>query len=43
MRRVWLPMKPAGRRITYILLAVTAAEIVLIALVMGIYWLESRG
>ena len=40
MHRVWQPMKPAGRRITYMLLWITAAEIALIALGVGIYWAE---
>ncbi|MGQ0525389.1 MAG: hypothetical protein ACT4P8_17215 [Betaproteobacteria bacterium] len=40
MRRVWVPMKPAARRITYIILLVTVAEIALLALVMAIYWAE---
>lgn len=40
MRGVWVPMKPAARRITFIILLVTLAEIVLIALVMAIYWVE---
>jgi hypothetical protein len=43
MRRVWVPMKPSARRITYILLLVTLAEIALIALVMVIYWIEYGG
>jgi len=42
MRRVWVPMKPAARRITFIILLVTLAEIVLFALVMAIYWAEYR-
>jgi hypothetical protein len=42
MRRVWVPMKPSARRITFILLVVTLAEIALIALVMAIYWAEHR-
>lgn len=42
MRRVWVPMKPAARRITFIILLVTLAEIALIALVMAIYWAEHR-
>ena len=42
MRRVWVPMKPSARRITFIILLVTLAEIVLIALVMAIYWAEHR-
>ena len=40
MRRVWVPMKPAARRITFIILLVTLAEIALFALVMAIYWAE---
>lgn len=42
MRHVWLPMKPAARRITFIILMVALAEIMLIALVMAIYWIEHR-
>lgn len=42
MRRVWMPMKPSARRITFIILMVTLAEITLIALVMAIYWAEHR-
>jgi hypothetical protein len=37
MRRVWLPMKPAGRRVTYILWVVTAVEITAVALAIAIY------
>ena len=40
MRRVWQPMKPAGRRITYMLLWISAAEIALIALGAAIYFIE---
>ena len=40
MRRVWVPMKPAARRITFIILLVTLAELALFALVMAIYWIE---
>jgi hypothetical protein len=43
MRRVWVPMKPSARRITYIILVVTLAEIALLALVMAIYWAERSG
>ena len=42
MRRVWIPMKPSARRITFIILMVTLAEIALIALVLAIYWIEHR-
>jgi hypothetical protein len=41
MRRVWLPMKPAARRITILILAIGLADIVLIALGLAIYWIES--
>jgi hypothetical protein len=40
MRRVWQPMKPIGRRITYILLLITMVEIALIALGVAIYLVE---
>lgn len=40
MRRVWQPMKPIGRRITYILLWITVVEIALIALGVTIYFIE---
>lgn len=40
MRRVWQPMKPMGRRITYILLWVSVVEVALIALGVGIYFAE---
>jgi hypothetical protein len=42
MRRVWVQMKPAARRITFMILLITLAEIALIALVMAIYWAEHR-
>lgn len=42
MRRVWMPMKPSARRITFIILLITLAEIALIALVMAIYLIEYR-
>lgn len=42
MQRVWVPMKPSARRITFMILLVTLAEIALIALVMAIYWIEYR-
>ena len=40
MRRVWQPMKPASRRITYILLWISVVEIALIALGVAIYFIE---
>ena len=42
MRRIWQPMKPAARRITYILLWISLVEIALIALGVGIYFVEYR-
>lgn len=42
MRRIWQPMKPIGRRITYILLWITVVEIALILLGVGIYFVEYR-
>lgn len=41
MRRVWLPMKPAARRITFLVLVIGLADIVLVALGFAIYWLEA--
>ena len=40
MRRLWLPMTPRARRITYMLVLLTAAELVLVLLVATIYWIE---
>ncbi len=40
MHRVWQPMKPSGRRITYMLLWITAFELALITLGVVIYYLE---
>ena len=40
MRRWWLPMTPRARRITYMLVMLAAAEMVLIALGALIYWIE---
>ncbi len=40
MRRVWQPMKPMARRITFILIMVTAAEFVAFLLVFTIFRLE---
>lgn len=43
MRRLWLPMTPRSRRITYMLVALTAAELALILLGALIYWIEFAG
>ena len=40
MRWLWLPMTPRARRITYMLVLITAAEFVLVLLVAMIYWIE---
>lgn len=40
MRRIWQPMKPTARRITYALLWITVVEIALIALGVAIYFVE---
>ena len=40
IRRVWQPMKPSGRRITYMLLWITVFEVALIMLGVTIYYLE---
>ncbi len=40
MGRVWQPMKPMGRRITYILLWITLAEVTLITLGVAIWFVE---
>lgn len=37
MKRVWQPMKPSGRRVTYMLLWITLVEVALITLGVGIY------
>ncbi len=40
MRRIWQPMKPSGRRITYMLLWISVVEVALILLGVGIYFAE---
>lgn len=39
-KKIWLPMKPIGRRITYMLLLITLIEIVLIVFGAAIYYVE---
>ena len=41
MKRVWLPMKPAARRITFLILVIGLADIIFVALGLAIYWIES--
>jgi hypothetical protein len=43
MRRLWLPMTPRSRRITYMLVVLTVAELALILLGATIYWIEFSG
>lgn len=40
MRKVWQPMKPTARRITYMIWWITVVEIALISLGAGIYFIE---
>jgi hypothetical protein len=40
VERIWLPMKPSARRITFLVLVIAIADIALIALGFAIYWLE---
>lgn len=40
MRRVWQPMKPTARRITYMLIWISIAEIVAFLLIFLVFWLE---
>jgi len=40
MKRVWQPMKPTARRVTYMILWVTLVEIALITLGVGLYFSE---
>ncbi|MCY4642817.1 MAG: hypothetical protein OXC41_09025 [Gammaproteobacteria bacterium] len=42
-QRIWQSMKPAARRITFVLLCITAIEIALIGLGVVIYLIEYRG
>ena len=41
-KRVWQPMKPTARRITFMLLCISAIEIALIGLGIAIYLIEYR-
>ncbi len=40
MRRVWQPMKPMARRISYMLIMITLAEFVVFLFIFTIFWLE---
>ncbi len=40
MRRIWQPMSPMARRITFMLAIITVAEFVLFLMVFSIFWLE---
>ena len=42
MRQVWVPMKPSARRITFMLIVLTLAEIALFLLLIAIYWAEHQ-
>ena len=41
VERVWLPMKPSARRITFLVLVIGLADVILVALGFAIYWIES--
>ena len=40
MRRMWLPMKPSSRRISYMLIGITALEFIVFLFVFVIFWFE---
>jgi len=40
MRKIWQPMKPTARRISFILIMITFAEFVLFLMVFTVFWLE---
>ncbi len=40
MRRIWQPMKPAARRIAFLLIVITVAEFIVFLFVFTIFWLE---
>lgn len=40
MRRIWLPMKPSARRITYMILWISMAEIVAFLMIFIVFWFE---
>jgi hypothetical protein len=42
MRKAWLPMTPAARRITFLVLVIGLADIALVALGLAVYWIEFR-
>ncbi len=42
MQRCWLPMTPRARRISYMLVVITAGEMALVVLAGLIYWIEFR-
>lgn len=41
-RRLWLPMKPSGRRISALLVLITLAEFAFFVLIAVVYWLEQQ-
>jgi len=40
MRRVWQPMRPMARRITFLLIVITVAEFIMFLFVFVIFWYE---
>jgi hypothetical protein len=43
MERAWQPMKPAARRVAFLLIATTAIEFVVFLVLVAILWLETAG
>jgi len=40
IRRIWIPMKPSGRRIVWLLYLITAVEFFFFCFIVLIYWVE---
>ncbi|HEY4775193.1 MAG TPA: hypothetical protein VIH40_10285 [Xanthobacteraceae bacterium] len=40
MRRIWQPMRPMARRVTFLLIVITLAEFAAFLMVIAIFWLE---
>jgi len=40
MRRVWQPLKPSARRISFMLIMITLVEFIIFLMIFAIFWLE---
>jgi len=40
MRRVWQPLKPSARRISFMLIMITLVEFIIFLIIFAIFWLE---